>query len=56
VNPDCPRLIQAPVRLKARTKPVTAAVHHGYHAGVAAYGLLSDYDQPISSHRWQSAS
>lgn len=56
MNPDCPRLIQAPMRLKARTKPVTAAVHHGFHAGVAAYGLLSDYDQPIHSRRWQSAS
>jgi hypothetical protein len=26
------------------------------HAGVAAYGLFSDYDQPISSPRWQSVS
>jgi hypothetical protein len=54
-NADCTRASAAPTPLRAKTRPVTAAVKHGYHAGVATLQLVSDYDSPIRARSWRSA-
>lgn len=53
-NADCPRNTQRTTALRAKTKPVTVAVKHGFHAANTTTCLLADYDLPIKARHWYS--
>jgi hypothetical protein len=50
-NPDCAVNTQVKGGLRARTKPITAAVKHGYHA-LNQQAVAVGYDAPIQNDRW----
>jgi hypothetical protein len=56
-NADCPRNTAQATPLRAKTRPVTLAVKHGFHAAnTSRTQLVSDYDLPIRARRWRAAS
>lgn len=50
LNPDCVVNTTPTIRLRARSKPVTVTVKHGFHAPNTAgfVQVTADYDTPIS--------
>jgi hypothetical protein len=50
-NPDCTVNTQVKGGLRARTKPITATVKHGYHA-LNQQAIAAGYDAPIRNDRW----
>lgn len=57
-NAECPRnTTTGPLKIKARSLPITATSKHGYHA-VNTTGFIqstSDYDAPITARGWRKA-
>lgn len=54
-NAECPRLSRQTTPLRAKTRPITVNVAHGFHAPVTETRFASDYDLPIKARRWTSA-